>query len=113
MSVAFIVLVRCREQNSTISPLNLSVNKLPPGVTLKTLRFNYRMYLYIPYISYIKYYSPVHLRSESTLIIIIIIIIIIINCKWVSTRWQWYYNTQYNTKKHKILHTHSKQYTTQ
>ena len=44
-----------------------------------------------------------------------IIIIIIINCKWVCTRWQWYYNTQYNTihKKHKITHTHSKQYTTQ
>ena len=24
---------------------------------------------------------------------------IIINCKWVCTRWQWYYNTQYNTQK--------------
>ena len=24
-------------------------------------------------------------------------IIIIINCKWVCTRWQWYYNIQYNT----------------
>jgi hypothetical protein len=43
--------------------------------------------------------------------ITIIIIIIIINCKWVCTRWQWYYNTQYNTI-HKITHTHSKQYTT-
>ena len=27
--------------------------------------------------------------------------IIIINCKWICTRWQWYYNTQYNTQKHK------------
>ena len=55
-------------------------------------------------------------RSEFT----ILLFIIIINCKWVCTRWQWYYNTiQYNTqqtqktKKHKITHTHSKQYTTQ
>jgi hypothetical protein len=35
--------------------------------------------------------------------IIIIIIIIIINCKWVRTPWQRYYNTQ----KHKITHTHT------
>jgi hypothetical protein len=32
-------------------------------------------------------------------------IIIIINCEWVCTRWQWYYNTQNNT------YTHSKKYT--
>ena len=30
---------------------------------------------------------------------ITVIIIIIINCKWVYTRWQWYYNRQYNTQK--------------
>ena len=44
--------------------------------------------------------------KELGLDIIIIIIIIIINCKWVCTRWQWYYNTQNNT------YTHSEQYTT-
>ena len=42
-------------------------------------------------------------------IIVIIIIIIIINCKWVCSRWQWYYNTQ---KTQNNIHTHSKQYTT-
>jgi hypothetical protein len=35
------------------------------------------------------------------------IIIIIINCKWVWTRWQWYYNTQYNTT-HTILYNTQK-----
>jgi hypothetical protein len=25
------------------------------------------------------------------------IVYYIINCKWVCTQWQWYYNTQYNT----------------
>jgi hypothetical protein len=42
--------------------------------------------------------------------IIIIIIIIIINCKWVCTQWQWYYNTQYNTTLYntqKTQHTHT------
>ena len=45
-------------------------------------------------------------------IIIIIIIIIIINCKWVCTRWQWYYNTQYSTILYNTqkTNTHSKQY---
>ena len=35
-----------------------------------------------------------HVQGPNTRHIIIIIIIIIINCKWVCTRWQWYYNTQ-------------------
>jgi hypothetical protein len=46
-------------------------------------------------------------------VVIIIIIIIIINCKWVCTRWQWYYNTlQYNTILYNTqkTNTHSKQY---
>jgi hypothetical protein len=31
------------------------------------------------------------------IIIIIIIIIIELNCKWIFTRWQWYYNKTQNT----------------
>jgi hypothetical protein len=42
-------------------------------------------------------------------IIIIIIIIIIIHCKWVCTRWQWYYCKQNN---YKITYITKKQYTT-
>jgi hypothetical protein len=55
------------------------------------------------------------------IVVVVVVVIIITNCKWVCTRWQWYYNTiKYNKilyytihKEHKIPHTHSKQYITQ
>jgi hypothetical protein len=37
-------------------------------------------------------------------IITIIIIIIIINCMWVCTQWQWYYNSQYNKIQYYTIH---------
>jgi hypothetical protein len=57
------------------------------NITLLTINNIKRLIIVITF----KHFIPV-----VSINIIIIIIIIIINCKWVCTRLQWYYNTQYN-----------------
>jgi hypothetical protein len=54
-------------------------------------------------IKYISLVCPIVLPSSSLVkrsLIIIIITIIYLNCKWVFTQWQWYYNKTQDTNTH-------------
>jgi hypothetical protein len=44
------------------------------------------------------FYLSTSTQCKAFTVIIIIIIIIKLNCKWVCTRWQWYYNKTQHTK---------------
>jgi hypothetical protein len=59
--------------------------------------------------------ATVVMKSSVFWDIIIIIIIIYLNCKWVSTRWHWYYNkTQHtNNTHHTITHHTQTKHSTQ
>jgi ABC-type nickel/cobalt efflux system permease component RcnA len=48
----------------------------------------------------------------NSIISLVLIFIIILNCKWVFTRWQWYYNKTQHTS-HKITHQAQTKHSTQ